>query len=1088
MNDDQDGFVLAQERDVLGQAVSDSASIASKDFPLGFSHLTHSQGAASIPELELNTPTISALEKRGGSDIRLAIDEVNEKDDLEPALERSRFRSFDSVHIDEGSNQGDRLDDFHDFNHMGVYSPTFGPTKYTETEVENANEQGNWNLSSAFMAAREKFTQIASKIQSSYTAGRKALQDPSESMKQDGGHQIVPSLLPYDLDSSDKLPMADDPLDMYLGDPADTYKEIFDMHSEISGRGASNARHTNASPIPPAIGRPGTQYTTSPPTLHPMSLPLPGTSPTSAPSGYSLGHSLQKADNAPMERMADTAATANNTSKRRTSRRTRNTRSSLATTKASSASTTPVLMNTATALPTLPTLPTLTTLHTLSTPRALSTPGTAPDTLRPVPGNGSTITSSTDSDEEEGTTPMATRLRRSTRKSRSRIRYRDEDFDYHDEDMEVPPARKGRRVQRGTSRGPDKKKKLNSLESLLLQRGDPLKQRERTIGRQEGDSGDSPGDDGLPVQRDVPHMAGTTNTGHVAPGHGVQGSVQHEWSGPMSQPVPGTPGMHAVDPANVLSSNTSAVNPVVSPVVASSAAALPNSETTPLAAVPPDAGTPADPMNYYLSSVMTQSLLGSDSAQLLMTRSEEAQRQMLLHQMLQMLQAENYDPDELRKHIVEYKDLHASFGVKCWEALQIHINAIRDLLCPDTMTRMSLWTISHADGTTGERLPSQLLSTFRVATEKVRNQTGAVEGRHGDAASSGDTHNTQNQPNAKNEELPGVGVGVWAQVVSHCALTEAQQKEILTLSDTVRKRREHMISLFQKIEKLEKEITQNFLETENIMRDLTSVLSPEQVVRFYEFTERSKTLFDVVSSLRSWPMPPENEIRPTASSPNNSFVRDLISFQTAYANIMTKISGLLGEHKKEHHDGQTNAGSPDSNSASYPGSSVWKNLVSTVGSALHEKAFTGLPHIPVSWVSHLVGNFGLGVGNPVTNAPGAQRGQLTPSSGHSSASDDTQHQLKAFQQAGLPALLDLSSAGKALDAAAETAGMYVAKASAAAELAANHAKNLSSVAADRAVSRAKQLSDTAASAASLFCSTVLGYSPTEESEQVDRTV
>lgn len=1012
------------------------------DFPLEFDHYPHSQGSTNIPGLDLNTNSFSSHGKHNDGGLLLGSSDVNEKHVFGPAIRRARFRSFDSLHLTDDINQVDRIEDFRDFDFMNSYSPAFGGTEFHGVDGVDSSEQNNWNISSAFMAAREKFTQIASKIQSSYSAGRKALQESAELVRQNYDNQIVPSLLPDNIDQAEKSIMMEDPLNFDLLNPTEPYQEIFDMHSELSAQNSKRNKGAIGSTNLNSASRNGLSISSHSSASGLENTGCPASTILQSLNSATSGHNqvFPNSQVPPGSYCSSPSRTLHGLSSSFSSEDS----SAIATGKA------------------------------LKRRRAMDF-RTVPV---PSPTTDGTTNTSSGHDEIDGSASSADsepeksmKLRRSMRSSRSRIRYRDEDYETYEEQVGSRPARKGRKKLPGSPTNSDKKKGLSSLESLLLQRGDPLKQKERVVELNDiMDSGDV-NESRLVTPSFIASM-GTVNNAtqsgvpHLSPSNWVENVSALSSSNPIELVTSHDGRINNI--VNMSSVDPSEANSLVSP-----SSVISSAETNPAGTMHPEGTVNMHPIDYYLSSAMTQSLMGADNARILMSQAEETQRQVLLSRMIQMLQADGYDPEELLNHIVEYKDLHASFGQKCWQALQSHLGSIRDLLCPDSITRMSLWTISHADGTKGERLPTQLLNVFRAATEKVRNQINVLESKKDDNAALDTTDRHENTPTTDKEVLPGIGVGVWAQVVSHCSLSETQQQKILTLSDTVRKRREHMISLFQKIDKLEMEITENFSETDQIMRDLTNLLTPEQVVRFYEFTERSKTLFDVVSSLRSWPMSPENEIRPSSSSNGTTFPLDFIPFQEAYAAIVSKISNLLGEQKKQQNEGQHDGVSSASGSSLFPGYSVWKSLSNIVGSALHEKAFMGLPHVPVSWVSHLVGNIGLGMGGVGNDT---QQESANSNTGFFSAIGDFQPPKFALQT-GLPDILALSSAGKALDAAAETAGLYVAKASAAAEIAANHAKHLSSAAADKAVTRAKQLSDTAASAASLFYSTVLGYAP-----------
>ena len=240
---------------------------------------------------------------------------------------------------------------------------------------------------------------------------------------------------------------------------------------------------------------------------------------------------------------------------------------------------------------------------------------------------------------------------------------------------------------------------------------------------------------------------------------------------------------------------------------------------------------------------------------------KEQERQVQLRK-IQAMVAANAPEVELRQGIVHYKDLHADFGKDRWVALRHHLRCLKALLLPNHITKMAMWSVENNDN---PAVASAAASDGASPTAAAAAAGGAGKGLSGsmptptnglsEAAST--VSSSSSAPLSSPSPTPDGGPvgpeGIWPQLAAYCEMTPEQQQRILGLRDSVRQRRRDFADLLSMLRRLDEKITTNFQGLELQMNVLMSHLAPRQIALFLDWMERNHPLFNLLSSLSSWP-------------------------------------------------------------------------------------------------------------------------------------------------------------------------------------------------------------------------------------------
>ena len=223
---------------------------------------------------------------------------------------------------------------------------------------------------------------------------------------------------------------------------------------------------------------------------------------------------------------------------------------------------------------------------------------------------------------------------------------------------------------------------------------------------------------------------------------------------------------------------------------------------------------------------------------------------------IQAMVAEHAPDDDLKRVILQYKDLHGDFGKDRWIALRHHLRCLKSLLLPNQVTKMCMYAIGQEDG--GTSTPTSAAGAARKQQQSQQQQPHQQQYQHPhQRGGSGDGGAAAAASAAAAAAADGCGVSttdsVWAQLCRACEMTPEQQRGILSLRETVRVQRKEFACLLASLRDLEDRMTANFQGLELQMNVLMGFLSPRQIALFLTWMETSRPLFSLLSSMASWP-------------------------------------------------------------------------------------------------------------------------------------------------------------------------------------------------------------------------------------------
>ena len=287
------------------------------------------------------------------------------------------------------------------------------------------------------------------------------------------------------------------------------------------------------------------------------------------------------------------------------------------------------------------------------------------------------------------------------------------------------------------------------------------------------------------------------------------------------------------------------------------------------------------------NTALKAQLRATSSALMRDTSAQEDERLAQVHR-IQIMVAEKASDEELKRVILQYKDLHGDFGRDRWVALRHHLRCLKSLLLPNQVTKMCMWSVGQEDsvvvpssaaaavagdgGGGGAADAEHFHPVADAAVAEPSSSSGVLKStmrRHPapaphNAAASLAASDIGSGPSGSSPESLSVAHGagtqphaesssVWEALCRACDLSPEQQQGILSLRDTVRAQRKKFAGLLGQLRDLEGSMTSNFQGLELQMNMLMAFLTPRQIAMFLDWMERTKPLFSMLNSLVSWP-------------------------------------------------------------------------------------------------------------------------------------------------------------------------------------------------------------------------------------------
>jgi len=186
---------------------------------------------------------------------------------------------------------------------------------------------------------------------------------------------------------------------------------------------------------------------------------------------------------------------------------------------------------------------------------------------------------------------------------------------------------------------------------------------------------------------------------------------------------------------------------------------------------------------------------GKDSAAKEEARKKEMQK---MHKAIEGKHNEN----QMRQVLTQYKEMYSDFGRERKSAITYHMGKLKSLLLPNTVSKMTLWSLQQND---------------EFYDEKKNQKT--------------------------------FGGGIWNILCSELELTEQQKKNLMGLRGGIRQQRANIAECLRILRELDSRVNVNFDSMTKQMEEVMESITPEQQIKFLLWIERNKAATFMINNM-----------------------------------------------------------------------------------------------------------------------------------------------------------------------------------------------------------------------------------------------
>jgi len=225
-------------------------------------------------------------------------------------------------------------------------------------------------------------------------------------------------------------------------------------------------------------------------------------------------------------------------------------------------------------------------------------------------------------------------------------------------------------------------------------------------------------------------------------------------------------------------------------------------------------------------------------------RDKEVTRQAEIIAMRKLVDTKCSDT-EVRQHLTHYKEIYSDFGKERAAAISYHMNQLKSLLIPNTVSKMTLWSLQQDD---------------EFYDEKKNQKT--------------------------------FGGGIWNMLCTELRLTAEQKQSLIDMRHGIRTQRQNVAECIRILKELDQRVNSNFDSMSHQMDSVMDTITPVQQAKFLLWIERNKACTFMLNNM--WNPNETSDAGEDGSVPDDSSsTSDSVNTSTFNSSISSAVTSAL---------------------------------------------------------------------------------------------------------------------------------------------------------------------------------------------------